>query len=289
MLSYYGHPEKMDEVKEWYDGYRFGDADIYNPWSLLNYIYRDFTPAPYWAGTSGNDILDTLVENADAGTWDNLTRLGNGETVTKVIKTTITMDDLNRYGDSVYSILVMSGYLNAIPKGRGKKCNLSIPNNEMREVYLDMMSDSLRNDSSDYFVDVFDSLREGDVEGVESNLFDLLSAKIPFFAISKESDYQKILAVAAMCTQGKYITTMEEESGNGRVDIKMVSKSLKYPHIVMELKKTDSNDSDVWVKEAEEAIVQIKERKYHHGLTGKVLLYGICFHGKEAKVVLEEA
>ena len=287
MLSYYGHPEKMDEVKEWYDGYRFGDADIYNPWSLLNYISRNFTPAPYWAGTSGNDILDTLVENADENTWQELIDLGNGCTISHYIEPTITMDDIGEGGESIYSVLVMSGYLNAIESDG--LYDLSIPNNEMRGVYLKFLSKGMGTGADVYFRRVFDAMREGDVGNVETTLFDLLAKKIPFFAISKESDYQKILAVAAMCTQGKYVTTMEEESGNGRVDIKMVSKTSKYPHIVMELKKTDSNDPDIWSKEADDAIAQIREKKYHHGLSGKVLLYGICFHGKEVKVIMEEA
>ena len=287
MLTYYGHPDRFDEVKDWYDGYRFGDAEIYNPWSVLNYVANGFRPAPYWAGTSGNDVLTTLVENADAKTWEELTELGNGDSITKRVIPTITIDDIGKGGSAIYSVLVMSGYLNAVPNGNAY--SLSIPNNEMREVYLTTMSEQLGSESDWMFREIFEAMRNEDVQMVESKLFDLLSEKIPFFAISKESDYQKILAVAAMCTQGKYVTTMEEESGNGRVDVKMASRTPRYPHIVMELKKSDSNDPDAWRKEAEGAVRQIREGSYHRGLSGRVLLYGICFHGKEAKVVLEEA
>jgi len=131
-------------------------------------------------------------------------------------------------------------------------------------------------------------MRTEDVEKVERSIFNMLAAKIPFFAISKESDYQKILAVAAMCTQGKYVTSMESESGNGRVDIKMVSRNPRYPHMVMELKSSKSKDPKVWRDAAEKALGQIKAKKYHHGLEGSILLYGICFGGKEAKVVMEK-
>ena len=287
MLSYYGHPERFDEVKDWYDGYRFGNAEIYNPWSVLNYVANGFRPAPYWAGTSGNDILDTLLENADPATWDELAELGNGGRVRKRIVTTVSTADIGVKNNAIYSILVMTGYLNAV--GSDGFYELSIPNNEMRDVYLNAISDRLSCDAGLYFRHVFDAMRDADAEKVERSLFDMLSEKIPFFAISKESDYQKILAVAAMCTQGKYVTTMEEESGNGRVDIKMVSKTSGYPHIVMELKRTDSKDPDTWGREAEDAVLQIRERRYHHGLSGRVLLYGICFHGKEATVKVEEA
>ena len=287
MLSYYGRPDRFDEVRDWYDGYRFGDAEIYNPWSVLNYVANGFRPAPYWAGTSGNDILTTLVENADEDTWQELADLGNGCTVSHCIEPTITMDDIGRSGESIYSVLVMSGYLNAIESDG--LYDLSIPNNEMRGVFLKVISKDMAGGTDVHFRRVFDAMREGDVGKVERSLFDILAKKIPFFAISKESDYQKILAVAAMCTQGKYVTTMEEESGNGRVDVKMTSRTPRYPHIVMELKRTDSKDPDVWGREADDAVRQIREKRYHHGLSGRVLLYGICFHGKEAKVVLEEA
>ncbi len=283
MLSYYGHPEKFEEVKDWYDGYRFGNAEIYNPWSLLNYVAKGFRPAPYWAGTSGNDIIDKLVENSDDDTWEKLIALGNGNSIEEQIIPTVTIRDIGERGSAIYSVLVMSGYLNAVESG--DLYDLSIPNNEMRSIYLTAISDRLSTDSGVYFKRVFDAMREAKTENVESTLFDLMAKKIPFFAISKESDYQKILAVAAMCTQGKYNTTMEEESGNGRVDIKMVSKDNRCPHIVMELKRTDSNDPAVWKKEAEDAISQILDKKYHHGLTGRILLYGICFHGKKATAV----
>ena len=286
ILAYYGHPEKFEECKEWYDGYIFGNAEVYNPWSVINYVKERFKPAAYWGGTSGNDIIETLISNADNETWKEITELGNGGTIVKQIEPTVTMDDIGHGGDAIYSVLVMSGYLNAVADG--KKYALTIPNNEMRGVYLKMMVNSFRKNSDTYFLDVFDALREGDIQNVEKKLFDLLDNKIPFFAISKESDYQKILAISAMCTQGKYVTTMESESGNGRVDVKMTSKDVRCPHIIMELKKTESGSPDVWQSEAEGALQQIKDKKYHNGLKGRILLYGICFHGKEAKVVMEE-
>ena len=287
MLSYYGHPDKFDEVKEWYDGYRFGKAEIYNPWSVLNYIAKGFKPAPYWAGTSGNDIIDTLVGNADEDTWSNLAILGNGGTVRKHIEPTVTMDDIGEKNSAIYSILVMAGYLNAVESAG--LYELSIPNNEMRGVYLSAISNEVCEDSGVYFSRVFDAMQTADPGKVEVALFDMLSERIPFFAISRESDYQKILAVAAMCTQGRYATTLESESGNGRVDIMMVSRDRRCPHIVIELKKTDSDDASVWEREARAAIAQIRDREYHRGLSGRVLLYGICFHGKKARVIVEES
>ena len=287
ILSYYGHPEKFDECKEWYDGYRFGNLEVYNPWSVINYVRKRFEPAAYWGGTSGNDIIETLIRNADDDTWKKLTDLGNGKTINSMIRTTVTMNDIKGSGADIYSVLVMSGYLNAVPDG-DEEYSLSIPNNEMRRVYAEMMSKELNDGADVQFRKVFNAMREADVQKVEKTLFDLLDNKIPFFAISEESDYQKILAVSAMCTQGKYVTTMESESGNGRVDVKMTSKDVRCPHIVMELKKTKSDSPDIWQSEAEGALQQIKDRKYHNGLTGRILLYGICFHGKEAKVVMEE-
>ncbi|MBQ8644020.1 MAG: AAA family ATPase, partial [Candidatus Methanomethylophilaceae archaeon] len=109
----YGHPDKYDEAREWYDGYRFGNADVYNPWSLLNYIDEGFKPGTYWAGTSGNSIIDTLLDNADGSTFDEIGLLARGVPVPKTVDPTVTFADLRGRPDNIYSVMVMSGYLRA--------------------------------------------------------------------------------------------------------------------------------------------------------------------------------
>ncbi|MBQ8180081.1 MAG: AAA family ATPase, partial [Candidatus Methanomethylophilaceae archaeon] len=122
----YGHPDKYDEAREWYDGYRFGNTDVYNPWSVLKFVKSGFVPRTYWAGTSGNSIIDTLLDNADGKTFDEIGLLARGVPAPKTVDPTVTFADLRGRPDNIYSVMVMSGYLRAEPSGRSHM--LSLPN-----------------------------------------------------------------------------------------------------------------------------------------------------------------
>ncbi len=118
LCLYYGHPEKFDEAKEWYYGYRFGDAEIYNPWSIMKYLLEGFKPDTYWGGTSGNDIIDTLLRNADADTFNDLIALGNGEAVTKSLPESVVMNDLKTRANAIFSDWRLQGILTRFLMGR---------------------------------------------------------------------------------------------------------------------------------------------------------------------------
>ena len=287
LCSYYGHPEKFEEAKEWYDGYRFGDADIYNPWSLLTYIYNDFEPGTYWASTSGNDILETFLDGLDDRTYGDLVALGNGKTVFKQIYPSVSMRDVGGDLDAVYSVMAVAGYLNAVPEG-DDIYSLSIPNREMYKVFYENVTRHLKMDVRIAMRRFLDSMERKDVQGVEGALFTLFSDSFPATLLKDEADYQLVLATIALGRGGRYDVGIEREAGNGRADIIMRRNDPRYPNIVVELKKSRSDDPSDLEKMAEEGLRQIRRREYYRNLKGKTYLYGVCLQNKKAKVLFEE-
>ena len=286
LCTEYGHPERFEEAKEWYDGYRFGDAEIYNPWSLLNYIQDGFRPAPYWAGTSGNEIIGTLMDHADAKVIRDLDDLANGVAVRAVLYPTVAMGELPLNRSSIYSVMVVSGYMKAVPSGGGYE--LSVPNVEMRSVFASMMLRRIHSDAELAFMDLFSGLENGDVKAVEKAFDSILDENIPFILLTKESDYELIIGAAAMACLGRYTVSLEKESGNGRADIVMRSNRPDRPDIVLELKRTRSAKREVLVKRSAEALAQIRERRYFRSMKGRILLWGLCFYGKDSAASFEE-
>ena len=287
LCTYYGHPEKFEEAKEWYDGYRFGDADVYNPWSLLTYIYNDFEPGTYWADTSGNDILDVLLENADRDTNSVLVALGNGQAVVKGINPTVAMEDVGKKPTATYSIMAVTGYLNAVPKG-DNDYRLSIPNRELYKVFYENVTRSLKMDVGVAMRRFLGSMERKDVPKMEESLFMLFSKNFPDILLKDEADYRLVLATIALGRGGRYDVGIEREAGNGRADIIMRRNDPRYPNIVVELKKSRSDDPENLEKMAEEGLRQIRTREYYRSLKGKTYLYGVCLQNKKAKVLFEE-
>ncbi len=280
------HPEKFEECREWYDGYRFGKADVYNPWSVNSYVDSGFKPKEYWGGTSGNDIIGTLLDFADAETFEELTALGGGGTVEKQLSPAVPIRGLYRSKDAVYSVMAMAGYLNAVPSEEGYV--LSIPNKEVRRVFFDVMMERSGTNAGLQLRNLFRALEKGDVEGVEKNAFSVLAENFKSIQLKDEGDYQLLIAGAALALLGNYKFRIEEEAGNGRADLIMERTAPERPNIVVEFKRSRSDDPEDWAREAEEGVAQIKERDYHLSLRGRTLLYGVCFRNKKAKAAVEE-
>ncbi|WP_400241844.1 AAA family ATPase, partial [Methanomethylophilus alvi] len=289
LCTYYGHPEKFEEAKEWYDGYRFGDADVYNPWSLLTYIYNDFEPGTYWADTSGNDILETFLDGLDDSTYGDLVALGNGKTVSKQIYPSVSMRDVDGDLDAVYSVMAVTGYLNAVPEA-DDICSLSIPNRELYKVFYENVTRLLKMDVGVAMKRFLGSMERKDVPKMEESLFMLFSKNFFDILLKDEADYQLVLATIALGRGGRYDVGIEREAGNGRADIIMRRNDPRYPNIVVELKKSRSKTDifNTMEKEARKALTQIKTKEYCRSLKGKTYLYGVCFQNKKAKVLFEE-
>ena len=278
LCAYYGRPEAFQEAKEWYDGYRFGDAEIYNPWSVLNYIRSGFEPGLYWAGTSGNGIIDTLLDNMDGEVVEDLKALANGESVTVRIPQTVAMDDLRRKRTSIYSVMASSGYLNAISCGDVYK--LSIPNKEMYRVFADSMESRIDPNDSGQFRDLLIGLETADLDRVRTSMQSILDENIPFILLTDEKSYQLIIGAAAMCLLGRYTVSLEKESGDGRADITMIPNRPGLPNVVLELKLSKSESEAGLRNAARRGLEQIEDRQYFRQMKGRILIYGMAFHSK---------
>ena len=280
------HPEKYDEVKEWYDGYRFGDADVYNPWSVLIYVDEGFKPGPYWTSTSSNDILDTLMDKADKSVFDDLLSLSQGEGIEKELNPTVALGDLEHDPNAIYSLLVMSGYLSAVKQGKGY--DLFIPNGEMYDVFGDVVGRYINRKcgNSRYSLlisNISYAILNNRPESIEKHLYNLIAEVIGSNMLTHERVYQAFLIGLLMNVRGGYTVTAEMENGKGRYDIMLRSASSKNPNIVIELKRSDFESS--LQHDAEKALSQIMERDYIHGLSGETILYGISFKGKQPFIV----
>ena len=286
LLINYERPDKFEECKEWYDGYRFGNSNVYNPWSVNNYARRGFKPGTYWGGTSGNDIISTLVRNADQNVYDELKSLGEGGSVVKSMEASIPMRDLLQRNDTIYTVMAMTGYLNSVPSEKGYE--MSIPNREMYEIFYDMVMSNLDTPVRIQFGRLFDALEKGDVAGVEANAFSILAENFSSLQLKDEGDYQLVIAAAAMGRLGKYRITVEGEAGNGKADMIMKRNTPSCPNIVVEFKRSLSDDPEEWLQQAKNGLEQVKRKEYFHGLTGRTLAYGVCFRNKKAAAVMEE-
>jgi len=287
----YGRPEKYEEAKEWYDGYRFGDVDIYNPWSVLNYVYEGFKPQAYWAGTSGNSIIETLFDISDNTILNDLRSLAENKSVVKTIKSEITFDDLDLDSENIYSVMVMSGYLKAIPADGGYE--ISLPNKELFEVFASMLATHLRRRFSNSSVSTIikalaKHIMSNNAEAIQDDLYQLFASTLASILLKDENAYQLFLTGVLLQLLGKYEVKADFENGKGRYDILLRSNAPGLPHIIIELKRTRSNARLETVEaDAKAALEQIKDRDYTFGLKGNIILYGIAFKGKEAKVVSE--
>lgn len=283
ILDYYGHPEKMDEVREWYDGYRFGDAEVYNPFSVMSYVSNDFEADRYWARSGNENPMRWMLDRTGSRNIDTVADIVSGVPTKVAIHQDMTYEDMRMARDSdLYSLMVMTGYLKALPRG-DEAYDVSVPNKEVLGMIDAVLNDVIPLDDS-LFRDFATAMVEGNARNVEHILSRLLEGT-SYFDLRDESDYK--LAVL-LCLHGivwRYDVECERQRGNGRVDIVMIPRDSDLVPIVIELKVCRSGD-DLEDKAAE-AIRQIHGRRYYNGMTGDVMLYGIAFHGVIPKVDVE--
>lgn len=283
LISYYGHPEKFDECKEWYDGYIFGDEEVYNPWSLLRYIDSGFEPGRYWAGGSGNDIIGTLLQTDDRDVYDELRIMASGGSIRRYVDPFVVYSDIETKVDVIYSVMVMSGYLKA--KRTKDGFELSIPNKEVFEVYSDMLLSPYGGDRMAFTIrNLFRSIQAGDVDGITDRVRDLMRSTVSAKILDSEHAYQTYIIGMMMGFCGNYeIYGDRLESGDGFADIIFRKIRGPGPNIVMELKRSDS-EKDM-EKDSESALRQIIDKDYMHDMSGRTLLYGVAFHSKKSHIV----
>lgn len=282
ILEYYGHSERIDEVRSWYDGYRFGNAEIYNPFSVMKYVQEGFRPKGYWVGTSSDNPVRWLLRRTDASRAE-FSELLAGSSLNRTLNDSISSDRLSLSDtDDLHTLMVLTGYLKAVPLD-GWNYSVSIPNGEVMEALDRIVAEEVRLDST-RFDEFCLAVLDGDVDRMTETLqFILLGSS--YMTGKAEFPYEAVLMTIMRGIVSRYDTRIEREVGNGRVDIVMTPKREGEPPMVFELKVAGSEDA--LGPEARDAIAQIHERKYYLGMTGRVMLYGISFWGKVPRIMLE--
>ena len=270
----FGHPEMFEEAKEWYDGYRFGTAEVYNPWSVLNYADSGFVPKEYWANNSTNSILEDLYRRADISDLKDLIDIA-GDGIVKALYTTITYSDAENDDESLYSVMAMTGYLKAVSEGNGLY-RLSVPNNEVRRLMSVKLSSLSRIGQTGFNI-FCTSIANGDADNVEKVLGEILLGG-SYWNLTEERSYELVIMTILYGISERYRIRTEQEGGNGRIDIIMEPKAAGRAGMIIELKKVDS-EAELECA-ADSALSQIHEKRYYLGMRGTVLLYGISFCGK---------
>lgn len=287
MCSDYGRADAFDEVRMWYDGYRFGNMDIYNPWSVLSYVMDCFVAKPYWAGTSGNEIIGRLLRQADSSTMNKLVKLSAGESIDVMMEDSITYSDLTE-GRRVFAVMAMSGYLKAEKKGmEPMKYSLMIPNIEVSFIFsskiVDMIHGNPEDDALNRFVDALEADRPDEMA---SCLQEILVSDYSSRVLTHEKVYQCFVSGMLASIRWKYDIRIDYEAGFGYYDIRLEPKMPGYRATVIEIKRIRSNAKDETMeKTARKALDQIADRQYASGLNGEILAVGLVFSGKRAKAV----
>ena len=283
MLAYYDRSEHMETVRQWYDGYLFGDTEVYNPWSLLNYVMKlvyttDTRPEPYWSNTSSNSIVRDLIQEADSIAVGELETLLAGGTIQKPVHEDITYADIRQSQDNLWNFLFFTGYLKKtgeVLDGSRIKVDLAIPNMEIRSIYEDKIRNWFDEKTKQKDLSaLYEALLSGDEEATQKELKKLLGESISYLD-SAEAFYHGFLLGVLMNIGGGYIVKSNREAGNGRYDICVyhISDETK-PAAVIELKAVKR--AGQMEKGAEEALRQIEEKKYDAWLGD--LGYEECWH-----------
>lgn len=289
LLKDYNLSEKMDEVKEWYDGYQFGNKEIYNPWSTLMYVKNitqdvSFKPISFWANTSGNDIVVKYIQNGDKKLRKEFDLLMNGQSLIKYIKPELTyreMDNIN----NIYSFLLLTGYLKVI-KDRGEnQYELIIPNKEVYEIYKQSFMSCFEDYTTSKKNELYQELVDGDAKKVNLLLNDILLRSISYFD-NQKSFYHGFLVGLL----NDYEVVSNRESGNGRFDVCVLPENILGTVVLIECKHSISEDD--LIDDAKEGARQIVEQKYLEEHKFKkyenVIGYGISFYKKQCYVVKVE-
>lgn len=301
LLSDYHLESHLAETKEWYDGYHFGQADVYCPWDVINHVDRllsepEAEPQSYWINTSGNDLVKRFIDKADKTTRSEIERLIAGESIEKAVKMELTYDEIDNSIDNLWSILFTTGYLTQKGKLERGVYRLVIPNKEVKEVYTFQIQEWFKNTvlhNTEPLQELLQAFENGDVGIIENRLNRILSNTISIFDTKarneeKEIFYHGILLGLLRC-ETNWLIQSNIESGDGLVDI-LIEPEDPDAGIIIELKYAQSFGG--LEKACEKAMAQIRERRYDERLRNEdrneILAYGIAFCKKKCKVVVEK-
>jgi hypothetical protein len=295
MLDYYGDLDKEAELKDWYDGYLFGNEEIYNPWSVISYISKGCIPQAYWVNTGKNEILEDVLKVATDDITERLYALLQGERAIARIDQNVVYRSLSEDPANIYSLLLVSGYLK-IPKKELQAdgsylCEVSIPNREIAAVYKsEILSHLLQIGAITRATSnkIAESLYANDFKKLQKAIAEYVDNSISFYDAGAEGFYHGLILGLIALMDNQYKIKSNRESGDGRYDICMIPRENKYPGIIIELKWKSGLTADVLENLAEEALIQIDEKRYDAEMREdgieNILKLGIAFSGKAVSI-----
>ena len=301
LLKDYNLEDYFSEAKEWYDGYHFGNADIYCPWDVINYVEHlrydpEAEPEAFWINSSGNDLVKRFVAKADQTTKDEIEQLIAGDVIEKKIRQDLTYDEIDQSIDNLWSVLFTTGYLTQTGRAERGIYKLMIPNKEVREVFIDQIQqwfDQTVVNDEDRMSSFYQSFAQGKAKDVQDQLTSILAETISILDTKarneeKENFYHGMM-LGLLRNHRNWIVRSNVESGEGFVDI-LIKPEDPDEGILIELKYSKTFDG--LEKACERAMEQVKNRRYDEALREEgrchILAYGIAFYKKRCKVVVQK-
>lgn len=289
MLRYYGKDDKYNELSEWYDGYRFGNTEIFNPWSVINYISDNCFPKAFWQSTGSNEIIGEIIQTATPEITKDLYKLLCGEKIATYIDTGVIYPEVQNNPYSIYSFLLVAGYLkvaNIYPQSDGNfMCDVAIPNKEITFVYEKEVLN--RTNQNSLAISISQAIFSQDTKKLQALLEDFMVKSISSIDGANESFYHGMMLGLCAILGNRYKIRSNRESGLGRFDIQLMPLTKGMPGFIFEFKHTKDGNTDLSAL-ADSALQQIEVKKYDTELrdngVNSIISIGIAFRGKSAVV-----
>lgn len=289
MLRYYGKDDKYNELSEWYDGYRFGNTEIFNPWSVINYISDNCFPKAFWQSTGSNEIIGEIIQTATPEITKDLYKLLCGEKIAAYIDTGVIYPEVQNNPYSIYSFLLVAGYLkvaNIYPQSDGNfMCDVAIPNKEITFVYEKEVLN--RTNQNSLAISISQAIFSKDTQKLQALLEDFMVKSISSIDGANEGFYHGMMLGLCAILGNRYKIRSNRESGLGRFDIQLMPLTKGMPGFIFEFKHTKDEHTDLSAL-ADSALQQIEAKKYDTELrdngVNSIISIGIAFRGKSAVV-----
>ncbi len=289
MLRYYGKDDKYNELSEWYDGYRFGNTEIFNPWSVINYISDNCFPKAFWQSTGSNEIIGEIIQAATPEITKDLYKLLCGEKIAAYIDTGVIYPEVQNNPYSIYSFLLVAGYLkvaNIYPQNDGNfMCDVAIPNKEITFVYEKEVLN--RTNQNSLAISISQAIFSKDTQKLQALLEDFMVKSISSIDGANEGFYHGMMLGLCAILGNRYKIRSNRESGLGRFDIQLMPLTKGMPGFIFEFKHTKDEHTDLSAL-ADSALQQIEAKKYDTELrdngVNSIISIGIAFRGKSAVV-----
>lgn len=297
MADYYGMADRLSEIKEWYDGYLFGNTEIYNPWSVISYFNNNCKPKAFWSRTSGNEIIGQLIQHSNAEMYESLSLLLQGKEVQSIIDTDIIYPEINGNPDNIYSFLLITGYLRVTDViselNDNPICSLEIPDREIKSVFQKEILDNYNTLFTGSLLRNFEvALRTGNTDLFTNTLQKYLMQSASNFDTAHENFYHgTVFGMLAIMSDSYYISS-NGESGDGRFDVQLEPKDKMKAGYIIEFKAGKDLSDNELASLAKDAIKQILDNKYSTGMEYRGIktigLFGIAFSGKHVATEFEQ-